>query len=122
MNPKELNQRVDELLGKLTLEEKISLLSGKDDWLTVPIKRLGIPSIIMTDGPHGVRATNTGSERKEGLTTSFPTGISMAASWNTELVEQVGQALGEETQGMGCDILARSMCKYRPSLIEWAKF
>ena len=70
MNPSELNQRVNETLGKLTLEEKISLLSGKDDWKTVPIKRLGIPSITMTDGPHGVRATNTGAERMEGLTTS----------------------------------------------------
>jgi beta-glucosidase len=105
MNPNDIDKRVDELLGRLTLEEKIALLSGKDDWLTVPIMRLGIPSITMTDGPHGVRATNPGPERKEGLTTSFPTGISMAASWNTELIEEVGQALGEETRGMDCDIL-----------------
>jgi beta-glucosidase len=105
MNNKELDQRLDDLMGKLILAEKISLLSGKDDWSTVPIPRLGIPSITMTDGPHGVRATNPGPGRLEGLTTSFPTGISMAASWNTALVEQVGQALGEETRGMGCDIL-----------------
>ncbi len=105
MDLKELEKRADELLNKLTLEEKILLLSGKDDWNTAPIQRLGIPSITMTDGPHGVRATNVGSERKEGLTTSFPTGISMAASWNTELIERVGQVLGEETRGMGCDIL-----------------
>ena len=83
MDPKDIEKRADELLDKLTLEEKIFLLSGKDDWHTAPIQRLGIPSITMTDGPHGVRATNAGPERKEGPTTSFPTGISMAASWNT---------------------------------------
>ena len=105
MELKDIEKRADELLNKLTLEEKILLLSGKDDWNTAPVQRLGIPSITMTDGPHGVRATHVESERKEGLTTSFPTGISMAASWNTELIERVGQALGEETRGMGCDIL-----------------
>ncbi len=105
MDLKDIEKRADELLYKLTLEEKILLLSGKDDWNTAPIPRLSIPSITMTDGPHGVRATHVGSERTEGLTTSFPTGISMAAAWNTELIERVGQALGEETRGMSCDIL-----------------
>jgi beta-glucosidase len=105
MKPNELEKRVDELLARLTLQEKISLLSGKDGWSTVAIEHLGIPSITMTDGPHGVRALNLGRGRKNGLTTSFPTGISMAASWNPELVEEVGQALAEETRGMDCDIL-----------------
>ncbi len=97
--------RVSELLGKLTLEEKISLLSGRDQWYTVPIERLGIPSIVMTDGPHGVRASNPETGRMVGPTTAFPTGISMGAAWNPDLVEEVGQALGEETRAMGCDIL-----------------
>ncbi len=103
-NTKNLEQRVNELLAQMTLREKISLLSGKDSWRTVAIPRLGIPSIVMTDGPHGVRATSDDG-RLAGPTTCFPTGISMAASWNPDLVEQVGQALGEETRGMGCDIL-----------------
>src|SRR5262245_14457486 len=88
-------QRADELLGKLTLLEKVALLSGKDIWRTVPIERLGIPSLTMTDGPHGVRANRPEAERKVGLTTAFPTGVSMAASWNPDLIEQVGVALGE---------------------------
>jgi len=100
-----LNQRVEELLGKLTLNEKISLLSGKDIWNTVPIERLGIPSIVMTDGPHGVRAANPEVDRTIGPTTAFPTGISMGACWDLDLMERVGQALGEETRGMDCDIL-----------------
>jgi beta-glucosidase len=106
MTPAErIEQRVEGLLKKLTLDEKISLLSGQDIWNTVPVKRLGIPSITMTDGPHGVRASHPEVRRKAGPATAFPTGISMGASWNSDLIEQVGQALGEETRGMDCDIL-----------------
>lgn len=105
MNTNEIDQRVNELLAQMTLEEKISLLSGKDRWQTASIERLGIPSITMTDGPHGIRAMQAGDGRKQGVTTCFPTGISMGATWNVELVEQVGQALAEETRAMDCDIL-----------------
>jgi beta-glucosidase len=59
----------------------------------------------MTDGPHGVRANRTGPEREQGPATSFPTGISMAASWDPALIERVGAALAEETLALGCDIL-----------------
>ena len=102
---KGIDQRVDDLLQQMTLQEKISLLSGKDIWNTVPIPRLGIPSIVMTDGPHGVRAANPEAGRTLGATTAFPTGISMGASWDLELMERVGQAMGEETRAMDCDIL-----------------
>ncbi len=100
-----LEARVEQLLGRMTLSEKVSLLSGRDIWNTVAIERLGIPSITMTDGPHGVRATAPEAGRKMGAVTAFPTGISMGASWNPDLVEQVGQALAEETRAMDCDIL-----------------
>ncbi len=106
MSPTEkIELRVEDLLRKLTLSEKVSLLSGQDIWNTVTVKRLGIPSITMTDGPHGVRSTAPEAGRKMGTVTAFPTGISMGAAWNPNLVEQVGQALGEETRGMNCDIL-----------------
>ena len=98
------NEHIETLLRQLTTMEKISLLSGKDIWHTVPIERLGIPSIVMTDGPHGVRSTHEAG-RKTNPTTAFPTGISLASTWNTELIEQVGIALAEETHGMGCDVL-----------------
>jgi beta-glucosidase len=98
-------KKIDSLIKVMTLREKTSLLSGKDIWNTVPIERLGIPSVVMTDGPHGVRASNPEVGRKMTPTTAFPTGISMGASWNPGLIEQVGQALGEETRAMGCDIL-----------------
>ena len=100
-----IEQRVEELLDQLTLREKVSLLSGEDDWHTVAIPRLGIPALVMTDGPHGVRANRTGGKRIQGAATSFPTGVSMAASWNPALIERVGEALAEETRALGCDIL-----------------
>jgi beta-glucosidase len=104
-NASSIEQRVEDLLKKLTLKEKVALLSGKDVWNTVPIERLGIPSLTMTDGPHGVRSNRPEAGRIVGPATSFPTGVSMAASWNPDLIERVGQALGEETRAMGCDIL-----------------
>lgn len=103
--PKDVETRVNELLAQLTLAEKVSLLSGRDIWNTMPIERLGIPSLVMTDGPHGVRAANPEVGRRTGPATVFPSGVSMAASWNTRLMERVGQALAEETRALGCDIL-----------------
>lgn len=100
----EREQRIEALLSQLTLKEKVSLLSGADNWRTVPVERLGIPSLMMTDGPHGVRAPREGG-RIAGPATAFPTGVSMAACWNPALVERVGAALAEETAAMGCDIL-----------------
>ncbi|RPI29066.1 MAG: hypothetical protein EHM70_16060 [Chloroflexota bacterium] len=100
-----IDERVEELLQQLTLREKISLLSGKDAWHTVEIERLGIPSLTMSDGPHGVRANNPEAGRMAGPTTAFPTGVVMASSWDTRLVERVAAALAEETRAMGCDLL-----------------
>jgi beta-glucosidase len=100
-----LEDRVEDLLKQLTLPEKVALLSGQDNWSTVAIERLGIPALTMTDGPHGVRANQRESGRIYGPATSFPTGVSMASSWNPALIEQVGAALGAETRAMGCDIL-----------------
>src|SRR5512136_2739419 len=100
-----LEQRVEALVSQLTLKEKVALLSGLDIWRTVPIERLGIPSITMTDGPHGVRANKHEAGRPVGPTTAFPTGVAMASTWNPDLIEKAGAALGAETRGMGCDVL-----------------
>ena len=79
-------------------------MSGKDNWHTVPIERLGIPWLTMTDGPHGVR-TQTDPSRPVGPATAFPTGVSFASSWNPALIERVGAALADETHALGCDVL-----------------
>jgi beta-glucosidase len=100
-----VERQIESLLQRMTVREKVSLLSGKDTWSTVAIERLGIRSVVMTDGPHGVRATRVDGGRPQGPATTFPTGVAMAASWDPELVEQVGAALGEEARAMGCDVL-----------------
>ncbi len=99
------DQRVEALLSQLTLKEKVALLSGLDIWRTVPISRVGLPSITMTDGPHGARATRYEADRPVGTTTAFPTGVSMASTWNPDLIEKAAAAMAEETRAMGCEVL-----------------
>ena len=89
-----------DLISQMTLKEKASLCSGKDFWHLKGIKRLGIPEIMVCDGPHGLRKQN--SENKEvGLTNSypatcFPTAVTTACSWDPDLLYRMGKALGEE--------------------------
>ena len=85
----------------LTLEEKASLTSGRDFWTTKPIDRVGVPSIMMTDGPHGLRK-QSGATDHLGLANSvpatcFPPAVGLGSSWDLALVERVGQALGVES-------------------------
>lgn len=92
--------KVDECIRKLTLEEKAALLQGWTTWTTREVKRLGIPAIFLSDGPHGLRK-QAGAGDHLGLNASvpatcFPTAASMANTWNTELGEELGRALGEE--------------------------
>ena len=89
-----------ELLNKLTLEEKVSLCSGKDFWSLRGIPRLGIPEITVTDGPHGLRKKNPESN-KSSLSdsvpaTCFPTAVTSACSWDEDLLYRMGEALAEE--------------------------
>ena len=90
-----VEQRVSDLLPRLTLEEKVSMLGGTG-FETKPIPRLGIPSLRMTDGPLGVRW---------GKTTAFPASIALAASWDTALVSRVGAGLGREAKARGRNTL-----------------
>lgn len=101
----DLEKRINELLEAMSLQEKAALLSGKNSWSTMDYKHLGIDTLTVTDGPHGVRACDPGSGRMVEPATSFPTGVSMAASWDPELIRLVGQALAEETKALGCDLL-----------------
>ncbi|HUZ16814.1 MAG TPA: glycoside hydrolase family 3 C-terminal domain-containing protein, partial [Spirochaetia bacterium] len=104
-----MDEKVRELVRKMSLEEKASLCSGMDFWTTKPIERLEIPSIMMTDGPHGLRKASGGSD-EVGLSdsvpaTCFPTGSGLAASWNRELAEKVGLMLGIEAQAENVAVL-----------------
>jgi beta-glucosidase-like glycosyl hydrolase len=97
-----MTDHIEHLLQELTLEEKVTMLAGADNWHTVPIKRLGIPAIKMTDGPNGVR----GADSSLGPTSaSFPVGIAVAATWNLDLTRQLGEALAQETRSKKAHIL-----------------
>ena len=96
------SEHIEELLGQLTLEEKVSMLAGADTWHTVAVERLGIPSLKMSDGPNGAR----GDAFSGGVTAAaFPAGTVLASTWNTELVERIGQALAQETRSKGAQVL-----------------
>ena len=93
---------LDELLQQMTLEEKISMLAGADLWHTVPVPRLGIPQLKVTDGPNGARGAwgNMGP-----ASVATPVGIALGATWNPALVEKVGNVLGDELKAKGAHIL-----------------
>ncbi|WP_434351800.1 glycoside hydrolase family 3 C-terminal domain-containing protein [Trichococcus flocculiformis] len=103
------SNRLRELIREMTLEEKASLCSGLDFWNTQPIPRLGIPSIMMTDGPHGLRKQE-GDADHLGLNlsipaTCFPSAVGQASSWDSELVNKVGKAIGREAQAQNISIV-----------------
>lgn len=116
-------KRIQQLIKKMTLKEKVSLLHGNSKFYISDIKRLGIPEWALSDGPHGVRAEmNRHDWKYTGQTndssTCFPPGTAMAASWNMELAKQRGVVLGEEARfrkkdvllGPGINIIRSPLC------------
>ena len=113
---------ISDLISEMALEEKASLCSGLDFWHTQPIERLGIPSIMLTDGPHGLRKQAGGTQQPEldesVPATCFPTASALAATWNRGLIYQVGRALGEACRqekvgvvlGPGANIKRTPLC------------
>src|SRR5579863_5133960 len=94
---------IEDLLSRMTLPEKVSLLAGTNGWYTVPIERLGIPSLKMTDGPNGARGA--GSFNAGVKATCFPAEISLASTWNTDLIERIGKALAREAKMKSAQVL-----------------
>ena len=100
---------IEALLKRLTLEEKTALLQGWSTWTTREVKRLGIPPIFLSDGPHGLRK-QAGAGDHLGLNASvpatcFPTAATMANTWDVELGEELGRALGEEAAANDVHVL-----------------
>ena len=100
-----MDSKIRSIVKKLTLEEKVSLCSGSDFWHTKAIERLGIPSVMVSDGPSGLRKQNLEDE-SGGVNNSikavcFPTAVNLAASFDTDIVFSVGETIGEECQAEG---------------------
>ncbi len=100
--------RAREILSRLTLEEKASLLSGRDLWTTRPIPRVELPSLWLADGPHGVRRAPRADHIGIGSSlpaTCFPTLSALGASFDPALVRRVGQAIAREARALGVDVV-----------------
>jgi beta-glucosidase len=101
--------KASSLLGQLTLEEKAALCLGSDFWHTAPVERLGIPAIMVSDGPHGLR-TQPDEADHVGISgslpaTCFPTACALGSSWDPQLARRVGEALGREARAQGVAVV-----------------
>jgi beta-glucosidase len=102
----DVEKRVNSILSTMTVDEKIEIIGGINDFYTRPIPRLGIPPLKMSDGPMGVH--------DYGLTTAYPAGIALAASWDVDLTQRFGAAMGKDARARGVHfILAPGMNIYR---------
>ena len=102
-------EKIRELVSKMTLEEKAAMCSGADFWHTEAVERLGIPASMVSDGPHGLRKQDDKADHL-GVNESikavcFPAGCGTAASFNRELLKEMGEALGNECQAEGVSVI-----------------
>lgn len=102
-------EKIRELIGKMTLEEKASMCSGTDFWHTEAVERLGIPVVMVSDGPHGLRKQDDKADHL-GVNESiraicFPAGCATAASFDRELLTAIGETLGNECQAEGVSVI-----------------
>lgn len=100
----------ENIISKMSLEEKALMMSGKNTWETMDFPQYGIPSMMMSDGPHGMRTQDPNAGDHLGLNksipaTCFPTAAGVANSWNEELGEEIGKALAEEAISMGVHVI-----------------
>ncbi len=102
-------KEVNEILKELTLEEKAALLAGHKSWHTNKISRVDLPSIFITDGPHGLRKKREDSKEiglgQTELSTAFPTAATSGSSWNKDLLFEMGEAMGKECNYYGVHVL-----------------
>ena len=95
----QVEARARALLAQLTTAEKVTLMAGGSSFGTAPIARLGIPALSLSDGPNGVRSND------EMAATVFPTGSALGASWNPQLAQAAGAAIGREARAMGVSVM-----------------
>jgi beta-glucosidase len=94
-----LEQRVEQLLSTLTQREKILLMSGGSSFGTAALTRVGIPALNLADGPNGVRSND------DEQATAFPTGAALAATWDTDAAQAMGEAIGREARALAVNVV-----------------
>ncbi len=102
-----MTSTVEELVSALTLEEKAGLCSGADFWRTKAVERLGIPALMVSDGPHGLRTQKPGSDQPNDSIEAvcYPAGCAAAASFDPTLTRRLGAALGREARAVGVGVV-----------------
>ncbi|MDD4424657.1 MAG: glycoside hydrolase family 3 C-terminal domain-containing protein [Mariniphaga sp.] len=103
------DQRVEDLLQRMTLDEKAGFLTGVDMWHFKGVERLGIPAMQVTDCGHGVTVILNREGNEAGSASCFPTAVGQAATWDRHLIREVGAALGRETRATGSAMLLAPM-------------
>lgn len=102
-------EEIKKLVSEMTLEEKAALTSGKDNWYTKPIERLGIASVRTSDGPHGLRTqageVNSLEEDSSETAVCFPAACATAAGFDRGLLKEMGEELGREAKALGVDVI-----------------
>ena len=103
-----MKNKVETILRQLTLEEKIALCEGVSFWETKAIERVGLPSMFLCDGPHGLRKQEDSADmlgiNQSVPATCFPTAVITGSSWDPELLERMGEAIGAEAAELGVDV------------------
>ncbi len=102
-----MKKEIPSIIAQMTLEEKAALCTGASPWATTPVKRLGVPEIVVSDGPHGVRRERDAENiTMESLpATCFPTASCLASTWDVNLIRRLGEALAEECIALKVDVL-----------------
>jgi len=102
-----MSDDIQNILNQMTLEEKAALTIGATAWETTPIERLGVPRLVVSDGPHGVRRVldNAIPSGQSLPATCFPTASALAASWDVDLITEMGEALADECIALGVDVV-----------------
>ena len=102
-----MSDQIEEIIKKMTLEEKVKLCIGASFWNTTPIEHLGVPALTVSDGPHGLRhVPDMGDPNQTSLpATCFPTASCVSSTWNTELAHQMGEAIAEECIAQNVDVI-----------------
>lgn len=108
---------IEKIISDMTLHEKIDFCIGADMWHTKNIKRLGIGSVTMSDGPHGMRfqgdVKGIAGLNKSAPATCFPSAVTAAATWNEKLIYEQGRAIGREAHDLGVDIVLGPGCNIK---------
>ena len=100
---------IEEIISRMSLEDKIALCSGENFWETKKFEKYGIPSLFMCDGPHGLRKQENVADmlgvNESRKATCFPAEVTTAGSWNPELLKKIGSAIGEEAKDQGVGLV-----------------